>query len=172
MPAELPQLTETPALHHDCCCPISIDFLHTLAHILPSDPCLTFSIGSGSGLLEALLLREAPHINLHAVEVSNNVNVYLPDERMQLVRGTWDLASAANRATAWMFVYPRDCKLIQRYIQEYGVGTLAQIVWIGPMEEHQDVRAVLYDEGWSGKAVEHISHGCAMIHASRDSHGF
>ena len=170
MPAELPQISGIPTFHHDCCCPLSTTLIHRLSDILPLDPDLTFSIGSGSGLLEALLLREGPDINLHAVEVSGSINTYLPNERMQLVRGTWDLASAAKGATAWIFVYPRDCKLIQRYIHEYGVKTLAQIVWIGPLADHRDIQAVLLDQGWSGEAVEPIGHGSALIKAMRKIH--
>lgn len=111
---DLPQLSEIPLHYPDYCCPISSALIQTLASILPSDPDLTFSIGSGSGLLESLLLREAPYVNLHAVEVLGNMNKYLPEERVQVVRGAWDIASSAKNARTWMFIYPRDPGLINR----------------------------------------------------------
>ena len=164
---DTPQLSGYPTLYPDCCCPISDVLIQMLASILPSDPDLTFSIGSGSGLLEALLLRESSYLNIHAVEVSADLNKYLPEERMQLVRGTWDLASSARQAATWLFVYPRDLELIRKYIQLYGNGGLRQIIWIGPQADLQEVEAILHQWAWIESELESIGHGSVMLRAER-----
>lgn len=49
-----------------------------------------------------------------------------------------------------MFVYPRDPKLVSRYIDTYGGGNLEIIVWLGPKVdwvEYEDcLRRSLFDE--------------------------
>lgn len=78
----LPNLADHPKLHIDCCPSLSASFIMKLASILPTTPSLTLSIGSGSGLVEALLLHERNDIHVRAVEVLHNVNKYLPREFM------------------------------------------------------------------------------------------
>ncbi|KAJ9422160.1 hypothetical protein QL093DRAFT_2306159 [Fusarium oxysporum] len=99
------------------------------------------SIGSGSGLLEALFLAyinsqrqrsSSDHamVNIEGVEVQqfgmrDHVNSYLPEQAIHTVRDV----------TALMFVYPRQPALISRYmkvIAEQGLKVEA-IVWLGPM---------------------------------------
>lgn len=51
------------------------------------------SIGSGTGLLEALLLKECSHITLKVIEASKTANQYMREEDLHVVRGTWDACS-------------------------------------------------------------------------------
>jgi len=157
------QLSDRPTLYPDCCCSISRGLIQTLLFILPSDPELTISVGCGSGLLEALLLRESPKFNLHGVEVSSSVNRYLPEERMQLVPGTWALASSARDASAWIFVYPREVQLIKKYIQSYGKGVVRQIIWIGPLADREEVETMLLEQGWNTETTQSIGHGSVIL---------
>lgn len=67
------------------------------------------------------------------VEVNPTVNRYLrKEESMQIVAGTWDLCHAAAAAHAWLFVYPREPKLVSRYLQLYSDAALQLVVWLGP----------------------------------------
>ncbi|KAL6713352.1 60S ribosomal protein L16A [Lecanora helva] len=127
---QLPQVTDHPTLLTDCCSPISTSLIDSLISILPSKPHTTLSIGSGSGILEALILDKSQDIDLQAVEVAANVNKYLPEERVQVVSGTWALASSAKDAVTWMFVYPRNITLVSKYLREFGYGAIKSIIWI------------------------------------------
>ena len=64
--------------------------------------------------------------------MNSTVNRYIAEEAMNIVGGGWDLCSDAQMASAWMFVYPRDPKLITKYIDTYGDQTVELIVWLGP----------------------------------------
>lgn len=106
------------------------------------------SIGSGSGLLEALLLHEEPQLNIYGVEVSSAVNKYLLKERLRLVNGTWDLSSLAKTASTWIFVYPRDVSLVKKYAQTFGEDAVRQVVWIGPLSDFKECEAVFLGPDW------------------------
>lgn len=66
------------------------------------------------------------------VEVNSTVNNYLHEESMLIVAGTWDLCHAAAAAHAWLFVYPRDPRLVSRYLQLYSDTAVQLVVWLGP----------------------------------------
>ena len=68
--------------------------------LLPPDPALTLSIGSGTGLLEALLLHQCPTLDLRAVEVSSANNENMPVDMMEIVNGYRDLYGLAAGASA------------------------------------------------------------------------
>ncbi|KAE8386859.1 hypothetical protein BDV23DRAFT_186854 [Aspergillus alliaceus] len=138
--AELPtNLTTTPQAFPTCCLSISITLLTTLSTLLPTKPSLTLSIGSGTGLLEALLTHHYPSLQIEGVEVSSSINRYIPEQDMHVVTGTWDLLhERAPDATAWMFVYPRDPRLVERYIEMYGMGKVEVILWLGPRADWGD----------------------------------
>lgn len=116
---------------------------------------MTLSIGCGSGLLEALLLHDYPAINIHGVEVSQSLNKYLPEERLQLVRGTWDIAPSARDASVWLFVFPREPGIVQKYVQVYaGSAVTETVVWIGPLADYKEYEGLLDEQVWSRKDWE------------------
>ncbi|KAH8160302.1 hypothetical protein CIB48_g7937 [Xylaria polymorpha] len=100
---------------------------------LGPEPTLILSIGSGTGLLEKLLddyLSNGDHAsaNFHSahkwrvegVEVNPAVNIYLPEDHINHVQGTWAvLETRAREAAVLMFVYPRDGTLVRRYIDTF-----------------------------------------------------
>ena len=137
---KLPQLSDVAAHHPDCCCLLSETLIARIASLLPTQSGLALSIGSGTGLLEALLLDYRPTINLRAVEVSNDVNKYLPEDLMETVNGTWDLCNSAHDAGSWIFVYPREAGLIKKYAQVFGQGSIKQVIWIGPLADLKEVQ--------------------------------
>jgi hypothetical protein len=57
---------------------------------------------------------------------------------MHVAAGAWDLYSRAREAKGWMFVYPREPKLVSRYIETYGEGDVKIIVWLGPKVDWPD----------------------------------
>ncbi|KAI5249526.1 hypothetical protein E4T42_05316 [Aureobasidium subglaciale] len=128
-----------PKHHPDYCMAISQSLLHNLVNLLPHGPAISvLSIGSGTGLLESLL---SPLLDdsydLCGVEVAPNVNKYLPEQNMYFVGGTWDLCSQAAKAHVWMFTYPREPKLILRYLDVYDHANLSRIIWLGPKMDWQ-----------------------------------
>ncbi|KAI0453905.1 hypothetical protein F5B21DRAFT_264554 [Xylaria acuta] len=102
---------------------------------LQSEPALILSIGSGTGLLEELLhvylnhgddddalvhSNSAKSWRVEGVEVNPAVNIYLPEDRINHVRGTWAvLETRAREAAALMFAYPRDGAMVHRYIDTF-----------------------------------------------------
>ncbi|RSM16859.1 hypothetical protein CDV31_004328 [Fusarium ambrosium] len=154
---ELPRLQDAPVRHPNCCLSFSSKLIQILTRIFsgtvtPDGTSTVLSIGSGSGLLEALLLAHveakdgsgAPSFNVEGVEVQQlsgkpPVNRYLPEQAIYTVRGTWDVVSRLQDpdVTALMFVYPRQPTLVAGYIkavteQDLHVRT---IVWLGPMAD-------------------------------------
>ena len=147
---QLPLLSNSVAHHPDCCSSLSIALIAKLASLLPPDPALTLSIGSGTGLLEALLLQHGSTIVLRAVEVAKDVNKYLLEGLMETVNGTWGLCQLAEDASAWVFVYPRDVSLIRKYAHTFGQGQLitSVIIWIGPVADLQEVEQTSLGSQW------------------------
>ena len=154
-------LTNQPIQCPDSCLSLSNPLLQTLTSILPTPPKSTLSIGSGTGLLESLLLlqhnpkhtcNQQQTLNIHGIEVSFTVNKYLPEQNFSTVNGTWDISPLAAEAEAWMFVYPREIKLVRTYLEEYASGKLEMIVWLGPRSDWDEYRGLL--KGWEGFAVE------------------
>jgi hypothetical protein len=117
---------------------ISKTLITYLISILPKKPAFTVSVGSGSGLLEAFIVNHDANVSVQGVEIGSTVNRYIAEEDMNVVIGGWGLCSAAQQATAWMFVYPRDPKLIKKYIDTYGNQSVELIVWLGPRVDWPD----------------------------------
>ena len=136
----------------DCCSSLSVSLLKHLASLLPPDPALTLSIGSGSGLLEALLLYQRPAVDLKAVEVPTTNNKYMPTDRFQTVNGYRDLCDSAADASAWMFVYPRDVWLLREYVQAFGGQKCHLIIWIGPRADQ--LESGFFGEMWAKEEME------------------
>lgn len=124
---------------------LSPNLIHSLAALLPRSPSLVLSIGSGKGYLENLLLQHVgdDSLDLRGVEVSPSVNKYMPEQNMVFVKGTWDLYSNAAVAEVLMFVYPREPRLVARYINTIGGDALKMIVYIGPTQDWPDYEGVL-----------------------------
>jgi hypothetical protein len=140
MPQTLPKLTKEPQHHADCCLGLSSHLLFRLGQLLPSRG-LILSIGSGTGLLEALLQECVPQTTIEGVEVSSKVNKYLSSERVNVVGGTWDLCAKSSDASALMFVYPREPKLVMRYLQDSS-SAVRCILWMGPRADWPDYKLV------------------------------
>jgi len=137
------------ALHHpDCCVALSTKLLAKILEILPAKPEQVLSIGSGSGLLENLLVETSNNsLDLIGVEVGSQVNKYLPFESTIIVKGTWALCDIAGNVAAWMFVYPRSPDLIKKYLDAYLGNVLRIIVWIGPKMDWSDYVSIFQEKG-------------------------
>jgi hypothetical protein len=135
-PPNLPKLDSSPFRHPHCCFTLSTSGIETIVRILANANSLVLSIGSGSGLLEALVAQRDPNLNIQGVEVNESINKYLPDEEMNIVKATWDMCEKAATATAWIFAYPRSPDLVKKYLECYGqIPNLRVILWIGPIDD-------------------------------------
>ncbi|RAK96836.1 uncharacterized protein BO80DRAFT_216936 [Aspergillus ibericus CBS 121593] len=143
------QLTASPQAFPDCCLDISSTLVAHLAELLPPTPAFTISVGCGSGLLEALIAYRHPRTQIIGVEVALSVNRYLPEENIDVVGGTWDLHAGAAQAAAWMFVYPREPKLVTKYLETYGNGSVQLIVWLGPRADWADYEPCFHNSSFS-----------------------
>ncbi|KAB8068756.1 hypothetical protein BDV29DRAFT_63521 [Aspergillus leporis] len=144
------QLSTAPEAFPDCCLAISSTLVNYLATLLPEKPGFTISVGSGSGLLEALIAHRHPKLAVEGAEVNSSVNRYIPEEDMHVVGGTWDLHSRAPQAEAWLFVYPREPKLVSKYIEMYGDQATELIVWVGPRADWADYEPCFRNSVFSG----------------------
>jgi hypothetical protein len=158
----LPTLHATPTVFSGCCLALSAPLIAHLQSLLPPPPQLVLSIGSGFGLLEALLL-DTRHVI--GVEVKPSPNRHLPSTNHHTVHGSRFLDALAGEAAAWLFVYPRRVGLVDEYLAEYGSRAVQQIVWIGPQADWDDykrcfrgwdVHAQAADDG-GGRACELIA---------------
>lgn len=155
----LPQLTSKLTKLPSCCPFPSANLLSSLQTLLPKAPLLTLSIGSGSGLLESLLLHHHPHLNLEAVEVSSHVNTYLAGEKLWTVGWTGGLCDRARDAATWLFVYPRDMALISKYVDAFGAGVVRSIICLIPRADHAALKGVFSKGTWVEESVGES--GCA-----------
>ncbi|KPM36905.1 hypothetical protein AK830_g9660 [Neonectria ditissima] len=157
------ELTEAPLRHADCCLSLSSTLLDHLTSIFSSDklpasahPRIVLSIGSGTGLLEALLLahvqskEQDPNqktlliegVEVHQLGSGAPANRYLPEQAINTVRGTWELSSRLQdgRVSALMFGYPRQPSLVARYLQAVVEMNLSVsvVVWLGPQADWEE----------------------------------
>ncbi|PLB46219.1 hypothetical protein P170DRAFT_439873 [Aspergillus steynii IBT 23096] len=132
------QLSPTPKAFPNCCLSISRTLTSHLASLLPKKPSFTVSIGSGSGLLEALISHRHSDVLIEGVEVNSTVNRYILEPDMNVVHGTWDLHPRVREAAAWMFVYPREPKLVSKYLETFSADEVEIIVWLGPRADWVD----------------------------------
>ncbi|OCL10619.1 hypothetical protein AOQ84DRAFT_211968 [Glonium stellatum] len=139
--SKLPSLNELPKHFPGCCMSLSNLILGQIAQILPHRSKFILSIGCGSGLLEALLLQYDPGLAINGVEVYSDppVNRYLMSKDVTAVGGTWDVTDLAASAAAWMFVYPREPRLVDRYLQTHGGSKdVEMVIWVGPRADWAD----------------------------------
>jgi hypothetical protein len=144
-----------PKHHPDCCMAISQSLLHNLANLFPLGPAISvLSIGSGTGLLESMLSQILDDsYDLCGVEVSPDVNKYLPEQNMFFVGGTWDFCPQASKSHVWMFTYPREPKLITQYLELHDHANLSKIIWLGPKMDWQDYEGVFSSSRFSRLTV-------------------
>ncbi|KAK6225478.1 hypothetical protein QIS74_01525 [Colletotrichum tabaci] len=150
----LPQLTNEPQTLPDSCVSLSRPFLCALHALLPPSPHLTLSIGSGTGLVEALLHGLAPPPNLVSVEVAPSPNRY--HAAHCTVPGTWALEPLAARARAWVFVYPKQVALVRAYVEAFlgrrdAEAEVEVVVYVGPRMDWDDFRGALEEAGVAGE---------------------
>lgn len=151
-------LPDEPAHYADCCVAISRPLVQAIAERLPPSPALILSIGSGSGLLESLLLQQnttaegGQSLNLYGVEVPTCVNKYLPDHRLLRVASTSTLHEDAVMASALIFVYPRQVRLFAQYLDVCLNGALDTILWLGHRSDWPDAESLV------SSAFSHVEH--------------
>lgn len=145
----LSNLGEEPAPFADCCAAISRPLVQAITDRLPRSPALVLSIGSGSGLLENLLLQhgsvsnDVPSLNLYGVEVPTCTNKHLPEDRSLTVASTNTLYSDAMFASALIFVYPRQVGLIAQYLNACCGGALEKVLWLGHRSDWLDTQTLI-----------------------------
>lgn len=153
-PLDLPAISSTPSVYAGCCLGISQALISYLCSLLPDPPTTVLSIGSGYGLLEALMLAEHPETIIIGVEVQPSSNQYLPPANHRSVVGTRFLDPLAADAEAWLFVYSKRVGLVDEYVNEYSRGRLKTIVWAGPKADWEDYATCFEDSPGKGIAWE------------------
>ena len=136
----LPILSEKPKMYPGCCLGLSSRLLKYLSDLMPKEPDQVLSIGSGYGLLEALLLAQRPSLPIRGVEVQPSSNRFLPASNHEVVAGTRFLHPKAAEATTWLFVYPKRVGLLEEYIRKYGAGCVNRLIWAGPKADWDDYK--------------------------------
>ncbi len=159
---KLPFLANHPTRQPQSCASLSLPLLTLLDAVLPLPPHITLSVGSGPGLLEALLLSHypsraaiSPTISFYGIEVEVNpgdsnsnpapVNRFLPEQNALVVHGTWTVADEADEVEGLLFVYPRQRRLIEAYLRRG--KHVRVVVWIGPRCDEEEMTGPLREWG-------------------------
>lgn len=144
----LPKLTDRASVYSGCCLALSTPLVAHIHSLLPPARDIVLSIGSGFGLLEALL--SAPPYSAHivGVEVAPSPNTYLPKTYHRVVHGTRFLEPLAAEAGAWMFVYPRRVSLVSEYLVAHGLDSVHTVIWVGPQADWHDYKPC-FATGWT-----------------------
>ncbi|KAH8674013.1 hypothetical protein BX600DRAFT_223350 [Xylariales sp. PMI_506] len=143
---ELPDVTADLILYPQCCLSLSQAVLQDIANQLPQDGSLVLSVGSGSGLLESLLQNAYPELDIEGVEVAHSINRFLPEKRINIVKGSWSVCHRAADATVLLFVYPRIPQLLSRYINAFR-SSLRALLWLGPVADWPEYQSVFSQGG-------------------------
>lgn len=144
----LPALTNKATVYPGCCLALSTPLVAHIHTLLPPAPALALSIGSGFGLLEALLIAPPYNAQVVGVEVEPSSNSYLPATQHRVVHGSRFLEPLAAEAEAWLFVYPRRVGLVNEYIAAHGRDNVQTIIWIGPQADWDDYKGC-FAAGWN-----------------------
>ena len=144
----LDSLSEKPVHFGDCCPGVSKPLINALLDRLPQDPALILSVGSGSGLFEAIMVQVAEKdrgrsLNLRGIEVPPCINRHLPQDRVLRVPCSMSLHPEAFLASALMFVYPRRANLVAMYLDAFLDGALETIVWLGHRNDWPEMELLL-----------------------------
>lgn len=167
----LPALTEKPFRHPDCCLSLSSKFVDTITSTLHGSigSGLALSVGSGTGLLEAVLhdkwTSRGPQLQIEGVEVyqptsaASSSNKYLLEQCYATVKGTWELSPRTQDAAALLFVYPRNPDLVRRYMQAFALPSsgIRLAIWLGPKSDWPDFEPCFPTDG--DRALLHEIHG-------------
>jgi hypothetical protein len=168
----LPEPTSEPKRYPDCCISISTKLIDSLKYVIGQSNVRTvLSIGSGTGLLEAILA-QALHspsnpsllsTALEGVEVQQTengkpVNRYLPERAINTVRGTWDLSPRIDDddVGAILFVYPRLPALVSKCVERIlqGPSKCHLVIWLGPCADWVEFEPCFrVDSGVGGVAI-------------------
>lgn len=143
----LPTLTNKATVYSGCCLALSTPLVAHLRSLLPHTPTPVLSIGSGFGLLEALLNAPPHNAQIVGVEVAPSPNIYLPAIQHSVVHGTRFMEPLAAEAEAWLFVYPRRVGLVSEYLAKYGHDNVQTIIWVGPQADWDDYKGC-FAVGW------------------------
>ncbi|KAL5585037.1 hypothetical protein FOVSG1_014426 [Fusarium oxysporum f. sp. vasinfectum] len=150
---DLPELDlqGAPIRTPDCCLSLSYKLFRNLINTIPNTTPLldhakretptVLSIGSGSGLLEALFLAyinsqrqrsSSDHamVNIEGVEVQqfgmrDHVNSYLPEQAIHTVRGSWDVTSRLQDSDVTALIFPAGTPSLRGVVFDMD-GTLCE----------------------------------------------
>ena len=82
------------------------------------------------------------------------VNKYLRPDFLYVVKGTWEFYPNADEAAVWLFVYPRDPRLLEKYLDSIDSsdersGSVEvegaekgphRVIWAGPRVDWEDYK--------------------------------
>ncbi|KAI0128391.1 hypothetical protein BJ170DRAFT_326130 [Xylariales sp. AK1849] len=175
MDLSLPKLTPIPTRLADCCLSISTKLIDVLTDAIlanrsHSGATTILSIGSGTGLLEAILLsffresatKSSVTVSVEGVEVhqpgNNAVNLYLPEPAINTVRGTWDMSVRVedDDVHTVLFVYPRLPALVSGYVERIlrDAPQCDSIIWLGPCADWVDFGPCFQGNERSGPRIQ------------------
>ncbi|KAI1073858.1 hypothetical protein F5B20DRAFT_565680 [Whalleya microplaca] len=161
-------LSDTPQRYPGCCLSLSNELLNHLGSLFKNHAKsgLILSIGSGTGLLEELLhahLNKEPNCKLRVegVEVPST-NIHLPEDRINVVNGTWAICRRAADSVALVFVYPRSAELVNSYVDSFlqKPGYVKLALWLGPKADWEEFAACFRVPGFE---VEELQDGCGLV---------
>lgn len=146
---------KSPKHDPNCCLSLSTRLFSVLKDIAvqrvqlqSDDDALVFlSVGCGTGFFESAFSKYLQQecqlkARVEGAETQSTTIPFLSDELVHRAKGTWDILDDVHGAHVLLFVYPREGRLVQRYLERfYEHVTIA--IWLGPYADWTEHEPIL-----------------------------
>lgn len=157
-------LSTDPKHYPNCCLSLSTPLFDMIGNLIVRNVELSnredsfnlLSIGCGTGFFENALsayLQQECLLKAHVegVETQSTVIPFLAEEFIHRVKGTWDVLDEIQGIHVLLFVYPREGRLVKRYLEQfYNQATIA--IWLGPQADWTEHEPILHETTPFGRA--------------------
>lgn len=156
-------ITDDPKYDPNCCLSLSTRLFSVIKDIAvqrvrlqSSDDTFVFlSVGCGTGFFEnafSMYLQQECSLNarVEGVETQSTMIPFLSNELIHRTKGTWDILDDINGAHVLLFIYPREGRLVQRYLDRFHDHTVAIAIWLGPLADWAEHEPTLQNTKYFG----------------------
>lgn len=150
------QLSAHPKHDPNCCLGLSTRLFEVLKGILVQRVkeregekiIKLMSVGCGTGLFEAelssYLRQQCLDVCIYGAETQSATTTFLSNDLVRRVSGTWDILEDIESAHVLIFVYPRDGRIVRKYLERF-CDDITAAIWLGPRADWAEHEVILQD---------------------------